>query len=61
MPFPLVRKAQRPNCSDSATAAEALGVVLDECLAQITRNAVGLVDGAAWLWVAAQALVIQGG
>jgi CHAD domain-containing protein len=45
MPFPPLRKAQRPNYSDNATATEALGVVLDECLAQITRNAVGLLEG----------------
>lgn len=43
--FPPVRKARRPEYSDQATATEALGLVLDECLAQITRNAIGLIEG----------------
>jgi inorganic triphosphatase YgiF len=44
-PFPPLRKASRPGYSDEATATEAFGAVLDECLAQITRNAVGLIEG----------------
>jgi len=44
-PSPPVRKAARPDYSDEATAVEAFGIVLDECIAQITRNAVGLVEG----------------
>jgi len=43
--FPPARKAERPGYSDEATATEAFGIVLDECLAQISRNAVGLVEG----------------
>lgn len=43
--FPPVRKAHHPDYSDEATATEALGLVLDECLAQITRNAIGLIEG----------------
>jgi triphosphatase len=45
LPFPPLRKACRPDYPDTATATEALGVVVDECLAQITRNAVGLIEG----------------
>ena len=44
-PFPPLRKASQPHYSDEATATEAFGTVLDECLAQITRNAVGLTAG----------------
>ena len=44
-PFPPLRKASPPRYSDEATATEAFGAVLDECLAQITRNAVGLIEG----------------
>jgi len=44
-PFPPLRKASLPHYSDDATATEAFGSVLDECLAQITRNAVGLTEG----------------
>jgi len=44
-PFPALRKASQPCYSDEATATEAFGSVLDECLAQITRNAVGLTEG----------------
>ena len=43
--YPPVRKARPMVYSRDATAIEAFGVVIDECLAQITRNAVGLVDG----------------
>ncbi len=43
--FPPLRKACGPTYSSDATAAEAFGVVLDECLAQVTHNAVGLSEG----------------
>jgi triphosphatase len=45
LPFPPLRKANRPKYSGDATATEAFGVVVDECIAQITRNAVGLIEG----------------
>lgn len=44
-PFPAVRKAAVPTYSRGATSAAAFGAVLDECLAQITRNALGLSEG----------------
>jgi inorganic triphosphatase YgiF len=44
-PFPPLRKANQPRYPNDATATEAFGTVLDECLAQITRNAVGLTEG----------------
>jgi len=44
-PFPKVRKARRPEYGEDATAIEALGAVLDECLAQIAHNAIGLLEG----------------
>lgn len=44
-PFPTVRKAARPGHGRKADAHEAFGAVLDECLAQITRNAIGLAEG----------------
>jgi len=44
-PFPPLRKASLPSYSQHATATEAFGTVLDECFAQITRNAVGLIEG----------------
>ena len=40
-----VRRAKHPTYSSKVTATEAFGAVLDECLAQITRNAVGLTHG----------------
>ena len=43
--FPKLRKANPPRYARTATAAEAFGSVLDECLAQITRNAIGLIEG----------------
>lgn len=43
--FPPVRKAGRPSYTNKATAIEAFGLVLDECLAHITRNAIGLAQG----------------
>lgn len=39
------RKACRPKYAKSATALQAFAAVVDECLAQITRNAIGLCDG----------------
>lgn len=45
LPSPPLRKAAQPSYPKEATAAEAFGSVLDECLAQITHNAVGLVEG----------------
>ena len=50
-PFPPLRKACQPGYSDDATACEAFAVVLDECLAQITRNAIWLTEGDATLHV----------
>jgi triphosphatase len=44
-PFPPVRGAGRLAYGDHATASEAFGAVIDECLAQITRNAIGVADG----------------
>ena len=44
-PFAPLRKAARPDYASKATATQAFGVVLDECLSQITRNAIGLIDG----------------
>ncbi len=43
--FPPLRKAELPKYGDDAAATEAFGVVLDECLAQITRNAIGVIAG----------------
>ncbi len=43
--YPSVRKARPMVYSRDAAAIEAFGIVIDECLAQITRNAVGLIDG----------------
>jgi inorganic triphosphatase YgiF len=43
--FPAVRKAQRPKYPGDATACDALGAVLDECMAHINRNAIGLSEG----------------
>ena len=44
-PFPPLRKARLPVYDADSTATEAFGAVLDECLAQITRNAIGLAEG----------------
>lgn len=44
-PFPPLRKAGRPRFSIDAIATRAFGAVLDECLAQVTRNAIGLIEG----------------
>jgi len=43
--YPPLRKASRPDYSDEATAAQAFGTVLDECLAHITHNTIGLIEG----------------
>jgi CHAD domain-containing protein len=43
--FPPVRRAGRLAYGDHATASEVFGVAIDECLAQITRNAIGVADG----------------
>lgn len=42
---PDVRKSARPGYAAQAEAVEAFGAVLDECLAQMTRNAIGLAEG----------------
>ncbi len=44
-PFPPLRKAARPAYASHATATQAFELVLDECLSQITRNAIGLIVG----------------
>jgi inorganic triphosphatase YgiF len=43
--FPSLRKACPPSYRHDATPVEAFGRILDECLAHMTRNAVGLCDG----------------
>jgi inorganic triphosphatase YgiF len=43
--FPPPRKAVQPEYSSDASAVEAFGKVVDECLAHISWNAIGLVDG----------------
>lgn len=43
--YPPVRKARRPDYSTDATALQAFGCVMDECLMQITHNAIGLREG----------------
>ena len=45
LPHPAVRKAVRPDFANGATAAQAFGATLDECLTQIGRNAIGLTEG----------------
>ena len=44
-PHPAVRKARRPDVLRRADARQAYVAVLDECLAQILRNTIGLIDG----------------
>lgn len=44
-PHPPLRKAKLPRYAADARVTEAFGSVLDECLAQIARNAIGLADG----------------
>jgi CHAD domain-containing protein len=43
--FPSVRKAAHPDYRRDAAVGEAFGRVLDECLAHMTRNTVGLCQG----------------
>ncbi len=43
--FPPVRKAGRLDYPQDADALQAFGTVFDDCLAQITRNAIGLLEG----------------
>jgi len=45
MPSPPVRKAGRPGYADDSPAIDAFVHVLDECLAHITLNAIGLTEG----------------
>ncbi len=45
-PHPPLRKARLPRYAKDASALEAFGAVLDECLAHISRNAIGLAAGA---------------
>ncbi|MCY4756386.1 CYTH and CHAD domain-containing protein [Pelomonas aquatica] len=44
-PHPALRKAALPGYAADAGATAALGAVLDECLDQIGRNAIGLAEG----------------
>ena len=44
-PYPPVRKARRPDYPRDAEVLVAFGAVLDECLAQVSRNAIGLIAG----------------
>ncbi len=40
-----MRKAERPTYASDAPARVAFGAVLDECIDQITRNAIGVCEG----------------
>ena len=44
-PFPPLRKALAPSCEPHATALQAFESVLDECLAHVSRNVIGLAEG----------------
>ena len=44
-PHPPLRKGQVPDYPTDASAAQAFAAVLDECLAHITHNAIGLAEG----------------
>lgn len=44
-PFPPLRKASPPRYGSDAKAVVAFAAVMDECLAQITRNAIALAEG----------------
>lgn len=44
-PHPAVRKASTLDYAARSTTDEAFAAVMDECLGQILRNAIGLVDG----------------
>ena len=43
--FPPIRKARTLEYSRDAGVLEAFGVVMDECLAHVSHNAIGLLDG----------------
>lgn len=43
--FPPVRKANRVSYPREASATVALGIVVDECLAHVACNAIGIADG----------------
>ncbi|MCM5569650.1 CHAD domain-containing protein [Burkholderiaceae bacterium FT117] len=45
MPFPPVRKGLPADYPRDANALDAFGTALDECLAHVLRNAIGLADG----------------
>lgn len=45
MSFPPVRRSCQPEYGKASSACEAFGVVIDECLTQVTRNAIGLSEG----------------
>ncbi|MBW8844114.1 MAG: CHAD domain-containing protein [Burkholderiales bacterium] len=45
-PDPPLRKAAQPRYEADASALQALGAVVDECLAHISRNAIGLAESA---------------
>ncbi|MDR7269720.1 inorganic triphosphatase YgiF [Pelomonas saccharophila] len=40
-----LRKARTPRYGKGASALEAFGAVFDECLAHVSRNAIGLIEG----------------
>ena len=44
-PHPPLRKALPPDYAAPSTAEQAFAAVMDECLAQILRNAIGLAEG----------------
>ncbi len=44
-PIAALRRSARPKYGEHATATEAFAAVLDECLAQASRNAMGLIVG----------------
>jgi len=44
-PHPPLRKAMPPRYDTAATPLDAFGAVFDECLAHVSRNAIGLAEG----------------
>lgn len=44
-PHPPLRKAGQPSYEVQASPTEAFAAVLDDCLAQISHNAIGLIEG----------------
>ena len=44
-PHPPLRKAKSPRYDPDASSLDAFGAVFDECLAHISRNAIGLAEG----------------